>query len=57
MWFYVQMALPLLTIGFAAAICSTVTSFIVGHAQPHPVRLWRAYRKPRQGEISLRSRS
>ena len=41
MWFYVQMALPLLTIGLAAAICLSVTSFIVGHAQPRPVRLWR----------------
>ena len=51
MWFYVQMALPLLTVGLAAAICLTVTSFIVGHAQPHPVSLWRAYRKPRQGEF------
>jgi hypothetical protein len=30
MWFYVQMALPLLTVGLAAAICLTVTSFIVG---------------------------
>ena len=37
MWFYVQMALPLLTVGLAAAICLTVTSFIVGHAQPHLV--------------------
>jgi hypothetical protein len=26
MWFYVQMALPLLTIGLAAAICLSVTS-------------------------------
>ena len=42
MWFYVQMALPLLTVGLAAAICFTVTSFIMGHAQPHPVSLWRA---------------
>jgi hypothetical protein len=37
MWFYVQMALPLLTVGLAAAICFTVTPFIMGHAQPHPV--------------------
>ena len=51
MWFYVQMALPLLTVGLAAAIGFTVTSFIVGHAQPHPVSLWRAYRKPGQGEL------
>jgi hypothetical protein len=51
MWFYIQMALPLLTVGLAAAICLTVTSFIVGHAQPHPVSLWRAYRKPGQGEF------
>ena len=29
MWFYVQMALPLLTVGLAAAICLSVTSFIV----------------------------
>jgi hypothetical protein len=28
MWFYIQMALPLLTVGLAAAICVTVTSFI-----------------------------
>jgi hypothetical protein len=51
MWFYVQMALPLLTVGLAAAICFTVTSFIIGHAQPHPVSLWRAYQKPRSGEL------
>ena len=57
MWFYVQMALPLLTVGLAAAICLTVTSFIIGHAQPHPASLWRAYRKPRLGELFLRSRS
>jgi hypothetical protein len=35
MWFYVQMALPLLTVGLAAAICVTVTSFIVGDLLPH----------------------
>jgi hypothetical protein len=51
MWFYVQMALPLLTIGLAAAICLSVTSFIVGHPQPRPVRLWRSYRKPRPDEM------
>ncbi len=51
MSFYVQMALPLLTVGLAAAIGFTVTSFIVGHAQPHPASLWRAYRKPGQGEV------
>jgi hypothetical protein len=51
MWFYIQMALPLLTVGLAAAICFSVASFIMGHAQPHPVSLWRAYRKPRQGEF------
>jgi hypothetical protein len=42
MWFYIQMALPLLTIGLAAAIYLSVISFIVGHAQPHPVCLWRS---------------
>ena len=36
MWFYVQMALPLLTVGLAAAICFSVASFIVAHAKPHP---------------------
>jgi hypothetical protein len=51
MWFYVQIALPLLTVGLAAAICFSVTSFIVAHAQPHPVRLWRSYRKPRSSEV------
>jgi hypothetical protein len=51
MWFYVQIALPLLTFGLAAAICFSVTAFIVGHAQPHPVSLWRSYRKPRSGEF------
>jgi hypothetical protein len=51
MWFYVEIALPLLTVGLAAAICFGVTSFIVGHAQPHPVNLWRSYRKPRSGEV------
>ena len=29
MWFYVQMALPLLTVGLAAAICFSVASFIL----------------------------
>jgi hypothetical protein len=36
MWFYIQMALPLLTVGFAAAICFGVVSFIVAHAKPLP---------------------
>jgi hypothetical protein len=31
MWFYVPMALSLLTIGFGCAICLSVTSFIAGH--------------------------
>ena len=32
MWFYVQMAQPLLTDGqYGSAICLSVTSFIVGH--------------------------
>ena len=51
MWFCFQMALPLLTVGLAAAICFAVASFIVGHAQPHPASLWRFYRKPRLGEL------
>ena len=29
MWFYVQMALPLLTVALAAAICFSVASFIL----------------------------
>jgi hypothetical protein len=37
MWFYVQMALPLLTVGLAAAICFRVVSFIVAHAKPLPL--------------------
>jgi N-acetylglutamate synthase-like GNAT family acetyltransferase len=37
MWFCVQMALPLFTIGLAAMICFSVASFIVLHAKPHPV--------------------
>jgi hypothetical protein len=36
MWFYIQMALPSLTVGLAAAICFGVASFIVAHAKPHP---------------------
>ncbi len=51
MWFYVQMALPLLTVGLAVAICFSVASFIVSHAKPHPVSLWRSYRKPRYDEM------
>jgi hypothetical protein len=42
MWFYVQIALPLLTVGLAAAICFSVASFIVGHTPPNPVSLWRS---------------
>jgi len=37
MWFYVQMWFPLLTIALAAAICFSVVSFIMGHAQPQPM--------------------
>jgi len=51
MRFCVQIALPLLTIGLAAVICFSVASFILLHAKPHPVSLWRSYRKPRSGEI------
>jgi hypothetical protein len=47
----VQMALPLFTICLAAVICFSVASFIVPHAKPHPVSLWRSHRKPRSGEI------
>jgi hypothetical protein len=36
MWFYIQMALPLLTVGLAAAICFGVASFIAAHPKPHP---------------------
>jgi hypothetical protein len=36
MWFYIQMAPPLLTVGLAAAVCFGVVSFIVAHAKPHP---------------------
>jgi hypothetical protein len=36
MWFYVQMALPLLTVGLAGAICFSVALFVVTHAKPHP---------------------
>jgi hypothetical protein len=34
MWFYIQTLLPLLTIALTAAICFSVTSFIMGQARP-----------------------
>ena len=36
MWFYVQMWLPLLTIGLTAAICLSVVSFMMGQPKPQP---------------------
>ena len=34
MWLYIQMWLPLLTIALTAAICFSVTSFIMEQARP-----------------------
>ena len=34
MWLYIQTWLPLLTIAVTAAICFSVTSFIMGQARP-----------------------
>jgi hypothetical protein len=34
MWFYIQMGFPLLTVGLTVAICFSVVSFMMGHAQP-----------------------
>ena len=34
MWLYIQTWLPLLTIALTAAICFSVTSFIMGQAKP-----------------------
>jgi hypothetical protein len=34
MWFYFQMWFPLLTVVLTAAICFSVTSFIMGQASP-----------------------
>jgi hypothetical protein len=34
MWFYIQTFFPLLTIALTAAICFSVTSFIMGQARP-----------------------
>jgi len=37
MWSFIQMWSPLLTVAFAAAICLSVVSFIMGQAKkPHP---------------------
>jgi hypothetical protein len=34
MWLYIQTWFPLLTIALTAAICFSVTSFIMGQARP-----------------------
>jgi hypothetical protein len=36
MLLYIQTWLPLLTITLTAAICFSVTSFIMKHSEPHP---------------------
>jgi hypothetical protein len=36
MGFYIQTALPLLTVGLAAATCFGVVSFTVAHTKPYP---------------------
>jgi hypothetical protein len=50
MLYYVQMTLPLLTVGLATAICLSIVSFIVAQPKPHPCASLRPYRKPRSGD-------
>jgi hypothetical protein len=47
MWLYVQTWLPLLTIALTAAVCFSVSSFIIGQARPlayaygiHPKKIY-----------------
>jgi len=37
MWFDIQTWLPLVTVTFVAAICLSVTSFIMGSTKPSPI--------------------
>jgi hypothetical protein len=36
MWFYIQTWLPLLTIALTAAVCFSVTSFLMRQSKPQP---------------------
>jgi hypothetical protein len=36
MWPYLQMWVPLFSVGLAAAVCFGVASFVMSHEKPHP---------------------